>query len=185
MRYKELLRREYFTQIHWWKGDAIFDDMEEDKTGIAKYDIMPAKLKTKTFESAWVNEIILQMETSGYLHNHQRMWLASYMSHYQRLYRRKCADRSYYHFMDGELGSNHLSWQRVQSTFAHKPYYMNEDNLKRYGKYTDPVYRGTYEEIEQMLFDTGRVVERSDHDDLPYTLETDVSMIAIANETYH
>ena len=36
MLFKELLRREYFVQVHYWKGDAIFADMEEDKTGIEK-----------------------------------------------------------------------------------------------------------------------------------------------------
>lgn len=184
MRYKELLRREYFTQVHRWQWGAIFADMEEDKTGIAKYNILPTMIETKTFESVWVNEIIQQMETSGYLHNHQRMWLASYMSHYQRLYWRKCADRSYYHFIDGELWSNHLSWQRVQSTFAHKPYYMNEENLNRYGTYHDPVYRGSYEEIEQMLFDTDRVVKRNKDEDMSYWLRTDVSMIEHAIDQY-
>jgi deoxyribodipyrimidine photo-lyase len=103
MRYKELLRREYFTQVHFWKGDAIFADMEEDKTKIEKQDSLPAEVQSKTFASGWVNQCILQLETTGYLHNHQRMRLASYMSHRQKLYRKKCADWTYYHFLDGEL----------------------------------------------------------------------------------
>jgi deoxyribodipyrimidine photo-lyase len=84
------------------------------------------------------------------------MWLASYMTHYQKLNHRKCADWTYYHFLDGELGSNHLSWQWVQSTFAHKPYFMNEENLTRYGRFTDPIYRGEYEQVEAKLFDPKR-----------------------------
>ena len=60
--YKELLRREYFVQVHYRKGDAIFQDMEEDKTGIAKHDLLPEQVVTKTFGSGWVNQTILQLE---------------------------------------------------------------------------------------------------------------------------
>jgi deoxyribodipyrimidine photo-lyase len=70
------------------------------------------------------------------------MRFASYWTHYAKIHRKKLADRTYYHFIDGELGSNHLSWQRVQSTFSHKPYFMNEENLTRYRPgSSDALYR--------------------------------------------
>ncbi len=184
MWYKELLWREYFTQVHWWKWDAIFQDMEEDKTGIAKHDLLPEQVVTKTFGSAWVNQSILQLETTWYLHNHQRMWLASYMTHWHKLYRSKCADWTYYHFLDGELGSNHLSWQWVQSTFSHKPYFMNEENLTRYGKYSDPIYRGEYNVVEAKMFDPKRWSELRNSSDVHDTLVTDISSLAVAQSRY-
>ena len=182
--YKELLRREYFVQVHYRKGDAIFQDMEEDKTGIAKHDLLPEQVVTKTFGSGWVNQTILQLENIWYLHNHQRMWLASYMTHRQKLYWLKCADRTYYHFIDGELGSNHLSWQRVQSTFSGKPYFMNEENLTRYGKFTDSIYRGEYEDIESKIFDHKRGSDVWNSTDVHNTLITDLSMIPKAQVSY-
>jgi hypothetical protein len=62
MLYKELLRREYFVQVHYRKGDAIFSDMEEDKTGISKISILPETLINKTTTSKWVNQAILILE---------------------------------------------------------------------------------------------------------------------------
>jgi deoxyribodipyrimidine photolyase len=64
MRYKELLRREYFTQVHYRKGDDIFDDMEEDKTTITKQKILPIQVQTKTFAAGRVNQCILQLEST-------------------------------------------------------------------------------------------------------------------------
>jgi deoxyribodipyrimidine photo-lyase len=116
--------------------------MEDDKTGIAKADLLPQAIRDKSFGASWINETITELETTGYLHNHQRMWLAACLIHGYKLYRKKCADWTYYHFLDGELGSNHLSWQWVASTFSHKPYIMNEENIQKYRKktVTDPLF---------------------------------------------
>jgi deoxyribodipyrimidine photo-lyase len=54
-----------------------------------------------------------------------------------------------------------MSWQWVASTFSHKPYFFNRENLERYteGVYCRqcPLYghcdfEGSYEELEQKLF---------------------------------
>lgn len=177
-RYKELLWREYFVQVHYHQWDKIFDDMEEDKTNIPKHDLLPETIKSKSFSSWWVNRTILELEQTGYLHNHQRMRLASYMIHRQKLYRKKLADWSYYHFLDGELWSNHLSWQRVASTFAHKAYIMNEDNLKRYRPGTsDPYLRHEYEQLAEVIFDPHRTSDVKNDRDISDTLQTDLSAI--------
>jgi deoxyribodipyrimidine photo-lyase len=92
---------------------------------------------------------------------------------------KKLADRTYYHFLDGELWSNHLSWQWVQSTFSHKPYFMNEENLSRYQPWTqDSLYRWTYEEVEKRLFDVNRKSEYRGNNDIHDTLQTDLSAFA-------
>lgn len=183
--YKELLWREYFVQVHYHKGNEIFKDIEEDKTHIPKQDILPEQVSSKTFASAWVNQTILQLESTWYIHNHQRMRLASYLSHRQKLYWKKLADWTYYHFLDGELWSNHLSRQRVQSTFSHKPYFMNEENLQRYMTWSqDPYLRGSYEEVEKRIFDPKRWTDVWDSADISWEYSTDLSMIPAASETY-
>lgn len=185
-RYKELLRREYFVQVHYHQGTNIFTDMETDKTALLKYDILPPSVQDQTFHSPWVNETIKQLESTGYLHNHQRMRLASYMTHRHRLYWKKCADWTYYHFLDGELGSNHLSRQRVASTFSGKPYFMNEENLQRYRPgVSDSIYRGSYEEVESRLFDPGRKSDMADQPDVHASLVTDLSGVTPAKSSYH
>jgi deoxyribodipyrimidine photolyase len=64
MRYKELLWREYFVQVHYRKGDSIFSNMEEDKTTIIKNSILPKQIQDKTFDSFWVNNVISELEQS-------------------------------------------------------------------------------------------------------------------------
>lgn len=177
MRYKELLRREYFVQVQRWKGDAIFEDMEQDKTGCSKQVLLPASLLAGTTPSAWVNAIVGKLHSTGYLHNHERMRLAAYCCHRWNLYRKALADRTYYYFLDGELACNHLSWQRVASTFSHKPYFMNEENLIRYAGYTDPIFSWTYQEIEKKLFDPKRQSPFAHDEDVVSTLQTDFSVL--------
>ena len=70
--------------------------------------------------------------STGYLHNHARMWLASYVVHVRKVHWRIGADWLYGHLIDGDLASNHLSWQWVAGTGSHKPYLFNADNVARY-----------------------------------------------------
>ena len=68
----------------------------------------------------------------GYVHNHGRMWLASYIVHHLKIDWRAAADWFEAHLLDGDSASNHLSWQWVTSTFSSKPYFFNKENLSRY-----------------------------------------------------
>jgi len=57
------------------------------------------------------------------------------------------------------VASNNLSWQWVASTFAHKPYYFNLDNVRKFSGddidtrfKTNRVLEGTYEALADRLF---------------------------------
>jgi deoxyribodipyrimidine photo-lyase len=60
------------------------------------------------------------------------MWLASYVVHLRKVHWRAGADWLYGHLLDGDLASNHLSWQWVAGTGSHKPYLFNAENVERY-----------------------------------------------------
>ena len=60
------------------------------------------------------------------------MWLASYVVHVRKVHWRVAADWLYGHLLDGDLASNHLSWQWVAGTGSHKPYLFNAENVARY-----------------------------------------------------
>jgi deoxyribodipyrimidine photo-lyase len=60
------------------------------------------------------------------------MWLASYVVHVRKVDWRIAADWLYGHLLDGDLASNHLSWQWVAGTGSSKPYLFNADNVARY-----------------------------------------------------
>jgi len=60
------------------------------------------------------------------------MWLASYIVHVRKVHWRVGADWLYGHLLDGDLASNHLSWQWVAGTGSSKPYLFNAENVARY-----------------------------------------------------
>ena len=93
----------------------ISDDIREGRTGV------PA-----------IDSAVRTLYATGYLHNHARMWLASYVVHVRKVHWRAGADWLYGHLLDGDLPSNHLSWQWVAATFSGKPYLFNADNVLKY-----------------------------------------------------
>ena len=102
-----------------------------------------------------------QLVTTGWLHNHARMWMAAWLVHWRRVHWKAGADWFMQHLLDGDPASNHLSWQWVASTFSHKPYFFNRGNLERYsdGSYCAGCpcakscpFEGSYEQLENQLF---------------------------------
>lgn len=89
------------------------------------------------------------------------MWLAAYIIHWRRVEWQAGAKWFLQHLLDGDPASNNMSWQWVASTFSHKPYFFNRENLQRYTKgvycHQCPYlgkcdFEGSYEQIEQRLF---------------------------------
>jgi deoxyribodipyrimidine photo-lyase len=73
--------------------------------------------------------------------------------------------------LDGDPASNNLSWQWVASTFSHKAYFFNRENLERYtgGRYCAGCalrnacpLEGSYEALEERLFPQVRVEDGVD-----------------------
>ena len=54
------------------------------------------------------------------------------MVHVRKVSWRAGADWLYAHLLDGDLASNHLSWQWVAGTFSSKPYIFNAENVLRF-----------------------------------------------------
>jgi deoxyribodipyrimidine photo-lyase len=66
------------------------------------------------------------------LHNHARLWLASYLVHLRKVHWHTGAGWMFGHLLDGDLASNHLSWQWVAGTGSSKPYLFNAENVAKY-----------------------------------------------------
>ncbi|OGV76760.1 MAG: DNA photolyase [Methylotenera sp. RIFCSPLOWO2_02_FULL_45_14] len=123
--------RDYWRQVWYEKGDAIYSEIEPPKVAIGYAPLSDAIVQGKTglpCMDAFVNDLL----TTGYVHHHARMWLASYIVHHLKMDWRAAADWFEHHLLDGDIASNHLSWQWVASTFSSKPYYFNKENLGRY-----------------------------------------------------
>jgi len=76
-----------------------------------------------------IDQAVRQLYFSGYVHNHARLWLASYVVHIRKVHWRVGADWMYSHLLDGDVASNDLSWQWVAGTGSSKPYLFNATNV--------------------------------------------------------
>jgi deoxyribodipyrimidine photo-lyase len=93
---------------------------------------MPADIRQARTGVAAIDQAVRSLYATGYLHNHARLWLASYVVHLRKVHWRAGADWMVAHLLDGDLASNHLSWQWVAGTGSRKPYLFNANNVARY-----------------------------------------------------
>ena len=160
----ELGWRDFWQRMWLDLGEGIHDDQEEPKTGHSASSYakeLPADVRDGTTGLACMDGFRDELVSTGWLHNHARMWMAAWLVHWRRVHWKAGADWFLEHLIDGDPASNHLSWQWVASTFSHKPYFFNRDNLVRYGgtRHCDDcssVHRcpfdGSYEQLEGQLF---------------------------------
>jgi deoxyribodipyrimidine photo-lyase len=129
----ELGWREFFHHVWQHEGDGIFQSLHVGPLPDSAYRReLPADLREARTGVPVVDMAVGELYATGWLHNHARMWLASYIVHHRKVHWRAGADWMFGHLLDGDLASNHLSWQWVAGTGSHKPYLFNADNVARY-----------------------------------------------------
>ncbi|MEA5571780.1 FAD-binding domain-containing protein [Calothrix sp. UHCC 0171] len=163
----ELGWRDYWQRLYLQLGDKIWEDQEEYKTGYNKSEYasqLAADIREGKTGLVCIDSFSDDLRDIGYLHNHARMWIAAYVVHFRRIRWQAGAKWFLEHLLDGDPASNNMSWQWVASTFSHKPYFFNRENLEKYteGVYCQkcPLYgncdfEGSYEELEIKLFPKG------------------------------
>lgn len=127
----ELAWRDFWRRS--WKalGPAVRKDVERPKVTLG-YAPLPDDIRQGQTGLPCMDAFVRELVDEGYVHNHARMWFAAYCVHFRKLSWRACADWYLGHLIDGDLASNHLSWQWVASTFGAKPYIFNKENLAKY-----------------------------------------------------
>jgi deoxyribodipyrimidine photo-lyase len=156
----ELAWRAFFHLVYTEEGDRIFQAIEKPKVSMQNHlREMPEDIIRGKTGIASMDTFIRMLQETGYLHNHARMYLASYIVHFRKIHWRSGADWMYGLLIDGDFASNHLSWQWVASTFSNKPYIFNQENLERYAgsilpddPHPDDPFNYSYEELEARLF---------------------------------
>ena len=129
----ELGWREFFAHVWQHRGEAIFESLHAGVLAEAAYAAeLPQDIRQARTGVPVIDQAVRTLYATGYLHNHARMWLASYVVHLRKVHWRAGADWLYGHLLDGDLASNHLSWQWVASTGSHKPYLFNAENVAKY-----------------------------------------------------
>ena len=154
----EFAWRDYWRQVWFAEGNAIYSEMEPSKVEIGYAPLNDFVTKGNTglpCMDGFVHELL----DTGYMHNHARMWFASYVVHHLKIDWRAAADWFEAHLLDGDSASNHLSWQWVASTFSAKPYFFNKENLARFtgDKYCAGCtaacpFDASYEALNERLF---------------------------------
>ena len=129
----ELGWREYFRHVWAFRGEEIFESLREGLLPQTSYSAqLPDDIRQADTGVPVIDMAVRTLYATGYLHNHARMWLASYVVHIRKVDWRVAADWLYGHLLDGDLASNHLSCQWVAGTGSSKPYLFNADNVVRY-----------------------------------------------------
>ncbi len=161
---QELGWRDYWQRVYAQIGDGVWMDREPYKTGFSKSEYaqnLPDDVAKATTGLACMDGFSADLRSSGYLHNHARMWIAAYLVHWRKVRWQAGARWFLQHLLDGDPASNNLSWQWVASTNSWKPYIFNRDNLERFteGRYCCdcPVrdrcpFDGSYEVLSLSLF---------------------------------
>ena len=129
----ELGWRAYFRHVWQHRGEGILQSLHEGLLPDTAYAReLPDDIRQASTGVPAVDEAVRALYATGMLHNHARMWLASYVIHLRKVHWRVAADWMHGHLLDGDLASNHLSWQWVAGTGSNKPYLFNADNVARY-----------------------------------------------------
>lgn len=160
---QELAWRDYWRRLYAEIGDDVWQNQEDYKTGHQTYAAqLPPDIASATTGLACMDAFSRELRETGYLHNHARMWFAAYLVHWRRAAWQAGARWFLTHLVDGDPASNNLSWQWVASTFSHKPYFFNRENLERYTRssfcnvcpkrHADCPFDSDYPTLEERLF---------------------------------
>ena len=151
----ELGWRAYYRHVWAHLGDGIHKSIH---TGLLPDDAYQSNMPADVLEARTgipaIDLAVRGLYETGYVHNHARMWLASYIVHLRKVHWHVGAQWMLGHLLDGDLASNHLSWQWVAGTGSSKPYLFNADNVAKYAPadWHSPgtVIDTSYEELDRI-----------------------------------
>ncbi|TAH20286.1 MAG: deoxyribodipyrimidine photolyase [Cytophagales bacterium] len=128
---KELAWRDYFQRVWVALGDDINNDIKQTQPDYRHTSMCNAVATANTGIKA-IDSGINALKTSGYMHNHLRMYVASIACNIGKSHWQMPAKWLYYYLLDADWASNALSWQWVAGSFSSKKYYANQENINKY-----------------------------------------------------
>lgn len=148
---QELAWRDYWQQVWIAKEEEINFDLKHPQPDVKNTKMSSAIIEADTGISI-IDEHINLLETTGYIHNHMRMYVASIACNIGKSHWKVPAQWMYYHLLDGDWASNALSWQWVAGANANKKYYANQENINNFfhSDQTGTFLDVEYEEFENL-----------------------------------
>jgi deoxyribodipyrimidine photo-lyase len=159
----ELGWRDYWQQVYAAVGSRIRQPIEPPShtSRVPTLEHVPPDVLAAQTGMQCIDAFVQKLHSTGWLHNHERMWLASWLVHVRGVRWQAGADWFLSHLLDGDPASNHLSWQWVAGTFSAKPYLFNRENLETFtsGVHCEPCglrgscpVEGSYEALTARWF---------------------------------
>jgi deoxyribodipyrimidine photo-lyase len=128
---QELAWREYYQRVWQHVADNIWRDIRQPQPDVLHYQMIEKVEHAATGIDA-IDEQIKKLYSTGYMHNHVRMYTASLVCNMAKAHWLQPSKWMYYHLLDGDIASNNCSWQWVAAAFASKKYYFNQENVNKY-----------------------------------------------------
>ena len=152
---QELAWREYWQRIWQNKGDEILTDLKQKQPDYL-HNKMPEGFVNASTSIDAIDNYIDQLYEQGYMHNHIRMYVGALACNIAKAHWLQPAKWLYYNLLDGDIASNHLSWQWVCGSASSKKYYCNQENINRYtgSNQKNSFLDVSYEAMEEMLVPT-------------------------------
>ncbi len=135
----EKLIQEVYWRRYWKSWLALRPEVWADylkDLAEAGNDSAVTRIEKAQSGNAVIDHFVNELVSTGYLHNHARMWFAAWWVHEARLPWQAGAAFFYRHLLDGDPASNTLSWRWVAGLQTPgKTYLARRSNLE---KYLDP-----------------------------------------------
>jgi len=146
---KELCWRDYFQRVGQVKD--LSREIKEPQQPVSNHEI-PVEVVNANTGITGIDQAIQRLYSTGYMHNHCRMYTASVVCNIARSHWLHPARWMYYHLLDGDWASNACSWQWVAGANSSKKYYANQENINKYTStsQTSTWLDTSYEALEQM-----------------------------------
>jgi deoxyribodipyrimidine photo-lyase len=141
---QQLAWRDFFQRVWQGLGDGINEDIRREQEDVV-HRLISAAIAAGNTGIEGIDVGIQRLLSTGYMHNHLRMYTAFLTANLAGAHWRLPAQWMYAHLLDGDWGSNALSWQWVAGTFSNKKYIANQENINRY---TQTNQRGTYLDVD-------------------------------------
>ncbi len=128
---KELAWRDFFQSQWKYLSHSINNDIKQPQQGVVNH-LIPSSIVNANTGIDSIDEAIKLLYSSGYMHNHCRMYTASLVCNFAHSHWKYPAKWMYYYLLDADWASNACSWQWVAGSFSNKQYIINQENINRY-----------------------------------------------------
>lgn len=127
----ELAWREYYYIIWNHLKNIIEEDIDQEQTGVIHKKMIKNILNTSTGIKV-IDNAITRLHKEGYIHNKERMWIASLVCNIGKSHWKLPSKWMYYYLLDGDIASNTLNWQNIAGTFDSSKIYFNQAEINKY-----------------------------------------------------